>query len=184
MEMSLIEQYFTSTGIGWAMIGAIGAVMFGGIGSARGIGLAASEAAGAIAEKPDMFGKALILAALPGTQGLYGFVTAFILMFFTGVIGDVVAVSPLVGFTLMFVGLLSGVVQWKSGVHQGEVSAACINLTVKRPEEAGRAIVLPVLVETYAVVALLAAILISFFLTSGTLEYTPAADLFKAASGQ
>lgn len=185
--MGFVEQYFLATGVGWAVMGAMFAVMFGGIGSARGIRIAASEAAGAVAEKPDLFGKALILAALPGTQGFYGFVIAFIIAGKTGLTAsatDPVAVSPLAGMALFFIGLLAGMVQWKSAINQGEVSAACINLTTKRPEEGGRAILLPVLVETYAVVALLAAILMAgWVLPEGGLKYRDVADIFLKVVG-
>ena len=184
--MGFVEQYFLATGLGWAAIGAMFAVMFGGIGSARGIRIAASEAAGAIAEKPDLFGKALILAALPGTQGFYGFVIAFMIAGagnLTKSADEAVAISPLVGLALLFVGVLAGIVQWKSAVNQGEVSAACINLTAKRPEEGGRAILLPVLVETYAVVALLAAILMIGWLTpKGGLRLVDVSSIFGVGS--
>jgi len=186
--MDFVQQYFIETGIGWAVMGAMFAVMFGGIGSARGIRIAASEAAGAVAEKPELFGKALILAALPGTQGFYGFVIAFIIAAFTGLTsrGAAVKVSPLVGLGVLAIGFLAGMVQWKSAVNQGEVSAACINLTTKRPEEGGRAILLPVLVETYAVVALLAAILFLFWLTPPDgLKFAAVSEVFtKVVAGQ
>jgi len=184
-----LNQYFLMTGAGWAVIGAMFAVMFGGIGSARGIRIAAAEAAGAVSEKPELFGKSLILAALPGTQGFYGFVIAFIIASAANLTNTgaeeaadaVVKVSPLVGMAMMFVGLFAGIVQWKSAVAQGEVSAASINLVSKRPEEGGRAILFPVLVETYAVVALLAAILIVGWLTPERgLLVSPVQDILKA----
>jgi len=179
---SFVQQYFLLTGAGWAVIGAMAAVMFGGIGSARGIRIAAAEAAGAISEKPELFGKTLVLAALPGTQGFYGFIIAILILLSTNVMGEAaVNVSPLVGVAFMFTGILAGIVQWKSAVNQGEVSAACINLTVKRPEEGGRAILLPVLVETYAVVALLAAILVITAL-EGALRIVPAAELIQTVT--
>lgn len=184
--MDFVTQYFISTGVGWAVIGAMAAVMFAGVGSARGIRIAASEAAGSVSEKPELFGKVLILAALPGTQGFYGFVIAFIIASATGLTGsaaEAVKVSPLVGLAMMFVGLLAGIVQWRSAVNQGEVSAACINLVTKRPEEGGRAILFPVLVETYAVVALLAAILIVGWLTPESgLKFIPAKEIFQEVS--
>jgi V/A-type H+-transporting ATPase subunit K len=65
----------------------------------------------------------------------------------------------------MAIGIGAGVAMMKSAVYQGETSAACINLTARRPEQGGKAILMPALVETYAVVALLAAILVSIWLT-------------------
>jgi V/A-type H+-transporting ATPase subunit K len=87
-------------------------------------------------------------------------------------------VPPVVGVALLFVGIGQGIVEWRSAIYQGETSAAAINLVARRPEEAGRAIILPAMVETYAVVALLAAILMTLWLTQGiqfpTQSLTPA----------
>jgi len=169
----LIRQYFIQTGMGWAVAGAMFAVMFACMGSARGIRLAAGQAAGVLSEKPELFGRLFVLMALPGTQGFYGFICAIIISLRIGLLGGVeVSVAPLTGLALLFVGLCMGIVEWKSAVYQGETSAACINLTAKRPEEAGRAILMPGLVETYGVVALLAAILLVLWITAAGLTFT------------
>jgi len=160
-----IKLYFLQTGLGWAAIGAMLAVMLGGVGSARGIRIAGAQAAGVLSEKPEIFGKLLILMALPGTQGFYAFICAIVICLQSGLIAGHVAVAPLTGLALMFVGLCMGIVEWRSAIYQGEASAAAINLVGKRPEEAGRSILIPALVETYAVVALLAAILLTLWLT-------------------
>ncbi|HUW58390.1 MAG TPA: V-type ATP synthase subunit K [Planctomycetota bacterium] len=154
--------YFLETGLGWAVIGAMLAVMFGGMGSAQGIRISAAQGAGVMSEKPELFGKLLVLIALPGTQGFYGFVCAFLIAGAVGLGGanGIVYISPVQGLGLLAVGFCAGMVLWRSAVYQGETSAACISLTAKKPEESGRAIILPALVETYAVVALLAAILV------------------------
>jgi V/A-type H+-transporting ATPase subunit K len=160
-----IQVYFLDTGLGWAVIGAMAAVMLGGIGSAGGIRIAAAQGAGVMSEKPELFGKLLVLIALPGTQGFYGLICAIMISQKSGLMGNAVAVKPVVGVALMFVGICMGMVQWRSARYQGETSAASINLTAKKPEEGGRAILLPALVETYAVVALLGAILLIIWLT-------------------
>lgn len=156
--------YFLETGLGWAVLGAIGAVMFGGIGSARGVSIAASQAAGIISEKPELFGKLFILMGLPATQAFYGFIYAFMVMAQAGLLGGGKLPTPLSGVMAAFIGLGTGVVLWRSAVYQGEAAAAAINMTAKKPEEAGRAIIIPALVETFAIVALLAAILLLFLL--------------------
>ena len=46
-----------------------------------------------------------------------------------------------------------------SGKRQGEVSAASIGLVAKRPDQSGKAIIFPAMVETYAILALLVSIL-------------------------
>jgi len=161
----LVSWYFVKSGLGWAMIGASAAASLAGIGSAKGLRISASQSAGVLSEKPELFGKLFILMALPGTQGFYGFVCAFMMMVWTGLLGKQAAVPPLVGFALMFVGIGCGLVQWRSAIYQGETSAAAINLTARRPDQGGRAILLPALVETYAIMALLAALLMTMFLT-------------------
>jgi V/A-type H+-transporting ATPase subunit K len=167
---AFITKYFLEGGLGWAMIGAAFAVSLGCIGSARGIKIAASQAAGIMSEKPELFGKLLILMALPGTQGFYSLICAILIALWTGLIGGSVALAPVKGIAIMAIGIGMGFVEWKSAVFQGETSAAAINLVAKQPDTAGRAILLPALVETYALVALLAAIVLVLFLTSSTLQ--------------
>jgi V/A-type H+-transporting ATPase subunit K len=60
---------------------------------------------------------------------------------------------------MLLLGIGCGTVQLISAIKQGEAAAAGISLVARRPEESGRALLFPALVETYAVVALLAAIL-------------------------
>ncbi len=154
-----VAEYFVNTGLGWAMIGAAAAMMLGCAGSARGIRIAAGQAAGVMSEKPELFGKLLILMALPGTQGFYGFIITIMVSVNCGLINNLVAVTPVAGIGIMFIGICSGYAMMKSAIFQGETSAACINMVARRPDQSGKAILMPALVETYAVVALLAAIL-------------------------
>ena len=46
-----------------------------------------------------------------------------------------------------------------SGIYQGKVCSASISLTARRPDQLGKAIVLGVLVEVYAVLGLLVSFL-------------------------
>jgi len=175
-----LKMAFLDSGLGAAVIGSIACVMLGGIGSARGIRIAGAQGAGVLSEKPELFGKLLVLMALPGTQGFYGFIVGFMMWQGIGLTAGKIACTPLCGWALMFVGICAGMVMWWSGVRQGEASAAAISLTGKHPEEGGRAILLPALVETYAVVALLAAILVTQWLTrSGGLSFVPTEQLTK-----
>lgn len=66
-------------GIGFAGLGMAVAMIFAGIGSAKGVGMTGEAAAALLTEQPEKFGKSLILQLLPGTQGLYGFVIAFMI---------------------------------------------------------------------------------------------------------
>ena len=75
------------SGISIAIIGAALCAALAGCGSAIGVMAAGKAAAGVTAEKPDLFGKLLVLQALPGTQGIYGFLTAILIMVQIGVLG-------------------------------------------------------------------------------------------------
>jgi V/A-type H+/Na+-transporting ATPase subunit K len=177
----LLNVYFLQSGIGLAVTGGILAVMLGGIGSARGIRIACVQGAGVMSEKPELFGKLLVLMALPGTQGFYGLIVAIMISLQTGLMAGKIAVAPLIGMALFFIGLCTGMVLWLSAVNQGQTSAASISLTAKKPEESGRAIILPALVETYAVVALLAAILLILWVTEPTATFAePAIKMMTA----
>ncbi|MBI2434195.1 MAG: V-type ATP synthase subunit K [Candidatus Hydrogenedentes bacterium] len=158
---------------GSAFAGAAIAVCLGGAGSAKGISLAAQQAAGALSEKPELFGKLLVMIALPGTQGFYAFITAVLMASRSGLISGKLMISPGTGLALLFVGIATGIIQYLSAIKQGEASAAGISLVARRPEESGRALLFPALVETYAVVGLLAAILMITWLTNAGSPETP-----------
>jgi V/A-type H+-transporting ATPase subunit K len=168
MTPELIE-----VGRGLAYAGAGLAFGLAGSGSAWGIAIASHQAAGVMREKPELFGRMLVMIALPGTQGFYGFIAAILMMTQTGLIGgSVLKISLGTGIALFGVGLGCGIAQFVSAIHQGNASAAGISLVARRPEAAGRAILFPAFVETYAVVALLATILFITFLTQPLpLEY-------------
>ena len=105
------------------MLGAACAALFAGIGSAIGVGMAGKAAAGVTAEDPDKFSKVLVLQLLPGTQGIYGLLTAFLAFMQLGLFGDIAQLSTAAGLTLFaaclpvaFVGLLSAIYQAKVAV--------------------------------------------------------------------
>ena len=76
MEMNLLIAYI---GI---------AVMIGlsGIGSAYGVTIAGNAAIGALKKNDGAFGNFLVLTALPGTQGLYGFAGYFMFQTIFGIL--------------------------------------------------------------------------------------------------
>jgi V/A-type H+/Na+-transporting ATPase subunit K len=169
MLEQFLNTYLVHNGIGWAVLGGITSVILGCIGSAIGIRIACTQGAGVLSEKPELFGKLLVLMALPGTQGFYGFICAIFIAMRTNLIGaidEAVKLSPIIGIGLFIVGVGVGLVELLSAINQGQTSAASINLVGKKPDEGGRAILFPALVETYAVVALLIGILMTFWLTA------------------
>ena len=153
-------------GRGLAIAGAGLAVGLGCCGSGKGIGIASQAAAGVLSEKPDMFGQLLVMLALPGTQGFYGFITAIMIFMQTGLFAGEWNASVSTGVALFFVGLAVGLALLVSAIWQGEASAAGIALVARRPEESGRALLFPAMVETYAVVALLAGIVTILFISN------------------
>jgi len=146
-----------------AVLGASIAALAG-IGSAIGVGLAGQAAAGVVAEDPKKFGATLILQALPGTQGIYGLLIAFIILNKIGLLGgSMLDMTAAQGGFIFAASLPIGIVGIISAIHQGKVAASGIMLISKRPEEIAKAMVYAAMVETYAVLALL----ISFLMING-----------------
>ncbi|EOJ73009.1 V-type ATP synthase subunit K [Enterococcus faecalis] len=133
-------------GIVFAVLGMAMATIFAGIGSAKGVGFTGEAAVALTTEQPEKFGQALILQLLPGTQGLYGFVIAFLIYINLG--NDMSMVQGLNYFVaalpIAFAGLFSG-------IAQGRVAAAGIQILAKKPEHATKGIIYAAMVETYAI---------------------------------
>lgn len=143
-----------------AILGAAVAAAFAGIGSAIGVGTAGQAAAGITSEDPSKFSKALVMQALPGTQGIYGLLTAFLVFFKIGALsGNMVSLTTAAGLGLFAACLPMAIAGFVSAIYQGKVAVAGIGLIAKRPEESGKSIVLAVMVETYAILALLISLL-------------------------
>jgi len=151
-------------GIVYALMGAGLAVLFTGVGSAIGVGIAGEAAAGVLSEDPSKFGRMLVMQLLPGTNGLYGLIVAFVIMGEIGLIGGDGAtyVSASAGLLFLAASLPVGVVGLFGPIAQGKCSAAAIGIIAKKPDQFGKALVLPAMVETYGILALLISILAVF----------------------
>ena len=146
-----MEFLNTIGGYALGLLGAGLAAFMAGIGSAKGTGIAGEAGAGLVSEDPSKFGKAMILQVIPGTQGLYGFVIWF-LAFGKLVPGMNVAQGLQVlsaCLPIAFGGLLSG-------IAQGKVAAASINILAKKPDDWSKGMLLCITVEFYAILSLLA----------------------------
>ncbi len=157
--MSLNGSMFVA--IGASFVAAMGA-----IGSGIGIGRTTSHAAGILSEKPELFGKMLVIMALPGTQGFYALVVMFLMMQFFGFISGSPKASLGQGLAALFIGILVGIIEFKTALDQAHAAIGSEDLVAKRPEESGRAILLPALVETYAILGLLAGVLLSLWVSA------------------
>lgn len=157
---SVLATMAEQLGPALVILGAALAVGFSGSGSAWGIGLANEAAAGIMTEDPKKFGYALVLLALPGTQGIYGLLVAVLAMQKVGLLGGAdVAVSVWQGLAIGGACLPIAISGYYSAIWQGKSSAASILMISKRPEEIGKAVILPAMCETYAVFGLLMSIL-------------------------
>ena len=147
-------------GIVYALLGAALAVLLAGAGSALGVGVAGQAASGVVSEDPSKFAKVLIMQLLPGTQGIYGWLVGFITLSKVGLLGGgIKEVSVATGLLILAACLPIGIVGLISGKSQGKTAAAAIGIVAKKPEQFGKAMLFPAMVETYAILALLISIL-------------------------
>ncbi len=154
------------TGNVMALLGAAVASLAG-IGSAIGVGKAGQAAAGVVAEDPKKFGKTLLLQALPGTQGIYGLLMAFLIMQRIGLIGSGMTEMALTdGLFVLISAIPIGIIGIWSGIEQGKAAVAGIYLLGKRPDQMIKGVIYAAMVETYAIFALLISILMLFNLPS------------------
>jgi V/A-type H+-transporting ATPase subunit K len=146
-------------GPGLTLLAGALAALLPGIGSAKSVGRAGEIAAGVLTEDPAKFGKVLILQALPGTQGIYGLLSWFMIMNSSGMLAGNATLSWQTGMAYLMAALPIAIVGYFSSVYQGRVAEAGIALVAKRPQEQSKALVLAAMVETYAILALLATVL-------------------------
>jgi len=149
-------------GLVFALLGAAIAVFCCGIGSSIGVGLAGQAANGVLSEEPDKFGTMLLLVALPGTQGVYGFVAGFwagiIKLNLLGGVAPQLTVAQ--GLSILAACLPVAISGLISGIHQGKVCAAGIGVAAKQPQATMRALIYGGLVETYAILGLVITLLL------------------------
>ena len=149
----------TPKGYIWAAIAVCVAMILPGIGSALGVGMAGRAAAGVAAEDPEKGGSCLIFELLPATQGLYGFVIAMFIAVFSGILnGTVMQLSTELGRSFFYASLPIGVVGLVSAYFQSRVCCAGIGIVAKQGN-GGMGITFAIMVELYAILALIVSIL-------------------------
>jgi len=177
MVLLLVAMFLFSTGVASAqegdettqsdqnkmlvILGCAIAIGIAGISSAIGLALAGSSAIAVTAEKPNLFGKCLVLQVLPMTQSVYGLLTAILLMMGAGLLGggSEVVVGSLAGMGAVWIGLAVGLTGI-SAINQGMVASASISAVGRNPDVAARGIIFTVMPETIAIFGLLVGILL------------------------
>lgn len=140
-------------------IGAVGVALcliLSGIGSAFGLYKTGSAAAGVLAEDSKKFSKIIVLALLPATQGIYGFVLS--VMQYSKLTGDL---SVIGGWILFGATIAMGISGMASGMLQGKAAAACICAVGKNSAGSGKYVLFPAMIEFYAILALVLGIMMS-----------------------
>lgn len=145
----------SSLGLVFALLGACFATFMGGAGSAIAVGMTGQAAAGVVTEDPSLFGKSLVLQLLPGTQGIYGLLIGFVTLTQIGILGGDPNISFAKGLLYLAACLPIGIVGFISAKWQAKAAVASLGLLAKRPDQFGKSMLFPAMVETYAVLALL-----------------------------
>ena len=148
MEINLLIAY-----LGVTMM-----LSLSGIGSAYGVTIAGNAAIGALKKDDSVFGNFLVLTALPGTQGLYGFAGYFMFQSIFNVLTPNITAFQAVA--VLGAGLSLGLIGLFSAIRQGQICANGIAAIGQGHKVFGNTLILAVFPELYAIVALAATFLI------------------------
>ena len=151
-------------GLAIALLGSGLAVALSCVGSAKGTGIAGEAGTGLLSEDPSKSGKVMVLQLLPGTQGLYGLVVWFFALIQMGMTSGAPELTLLEGcqyFAACMPMALGGLL---SAIAQGRVAAGSINILAKKPNDWSKGLILCGIVEFYAILSLLASMLMLIWL--------------------
>jgi V/A-type H+-transporting ATPase subunit K len=155
--MSFLDSF---GGLALAMLGSGLAVGLSCVGSAKGTGMVGEAGGGILSEDPSKSGKVMVLQLLPGTQGLYGLVVWFFCLFRIGMIGGTrIDLNIQQGLQYFFACLPMALGGLLSAIAQARVAVSCLNILAKKPDDWSKGIILCGIVEFYAILSLLASML-------------------------
>lgn len=127
-----------------------------GLGSAMGTSICGQASVGAMKKKAESFGSYMILSALPGSQGLYGFVSFFMIQ---GLLKP--EISMFQAAAVLGAGILCGVVNLGSAINQGKVCANGIAAIGSGHDVMGKTLILAAFPELYAILTVAATFIIN-----------------------
>ncbi len=152
-------------GLALALLGSGLAVGLSCVGSAKGTGIAGEAGTGLLSEDPSKSGKVMVLQLLPGTQGLYGLVVWFFALIQMGMLSgtatDLTVTQGMQYFVACMPMAIGGLL---SAIAQGRVAAGSINILAKKPADWSKGLILCGIVEFYAILSLLASMLMLIWL--------------------
>jgi V/A-type H+-transporting ATPase subunit K len=145
-----------STAIILAYLGVAMMVGLAGLASAIGTSICGMTAVGAMKKDPSKFGSYMILSALPGSQGLYGFVAYFMIQSFL-----TPEITLVQGAAIFAGGIIMGIVGVISAYFQARVCASGIAAIGNGHDVMTRTLILGAFPELYAILGLATIFLIS-----------------------
>ncbi len=147
-----------NTAIILAYVGVALMVGLAGIASAVGTAICGQAAVGAMKKNDSAFGSYMVLSALPGSQGLYGFVCFFMVTSIFNLITP--EISMLQGAAIFGIGVFVGIVNLASSIQQGKVCANGIAAVGNGHDVMGKTLILAAFPELYAILTVAATFMI------------------------
>lgn len=148
-----------STALIMAYIGVALMVGLAGIASAVGTAICGQAAVGAMKKNGGAFGSYMVLSALPGSQGLYGFVCFFMVNNIYSLLTD--DITMLQGAAIFGIGILVGIVNLAASIYQGKVCANGIAAIGNGHNVMGKTLILAAFPELYAILTVAATFMIA-----------------------
>lgn len=158
--MNSLLQALSIGGTSIALLGAALVVALPCSGSATGVGTVGQAGGGLLSVDPGKFSRVLIMQILPGTQGLYGLVIWFFALTKLGFFsGNLASLTLTEGWKFLGACLPVAIGGLIFGIVQGRICAGGLSLIAKKPNDLSRSIILAIMMEFYAILALLASFL-------------------------
>lgn len=148
-----------STALVMAYVGVALMVGLAGIASAVGTSICGQAAVGAMKKNSGAFGSYMALSALPGSQGLYGFVCFFMVTSIYNIITP--EITMLQGAAVLSIGILVGIVNLAAAIYQGKVCANGITAIGNGHDVMGKTLIMAAYPELYAILTVAATFLIA-----------------------
>ena len=145
----------TTTAIILGYVGVALMVGLSGVASCIGTSIAGQTSVGAMKKNNGAFGSYMILSALPGSQGLYGFVCFFMVQ------GFLQNPTMVQAAAVLGAGILVGIVNLAAAIFQGKVCANGIAAIGNGHDVMGKTLILAAFPELYAILTVAAVFLIS-----------------------